>query len=160
MDLGKFAYMALPAPSNTTCRNRKAPIGYKLSFVEFDGNGSPKAAANSTTAAVDIVSNPDLSKCPSNCFRPVGLAWDTQGRLYMSSDSTGEIYMITKTDGSGINDVRQASNGGSANGSYIGSSPSPTPSGNAGVRGWKVSHGSYWVAGAGAAVVGGALPLV
>jgi hypothetical protein len=56
-------------------RNREEPIGYKLSFVEFDGNGSPRAAANSTTAAVDVVSNPDLSTCPGNCFRPVGLAW-------------------------------------------------------------------------------------
>jgi hypothetical protein len=75
----------------------------------------------------------------------------------MSSDSTGEIYMVTKTDGSGINDVRQASNG-SAGGSPSGSSPSPTPSGSGGVRTWKVSQGSYWVAGV--AAVGGALPLV
>jgi hypothetical protein len=129
-------------------------MGYKLSMVEFNGNGSPTAAANSSTAAVDIVSNPDLSKCPRECFRPVGLAWDTQGRLFMSSDSTGEIYMITKSDGSGVADVRQASNVGSG----TGSSPSPTPSGSDGVRRWKVSQGSYWIAGA--AAVGGALPLV
>ena len=132
-------------------------MGYKLSMVEFDGNGSPTVAANSPTAAVDIVSNPDLSKCPSECFRPVGLAWDTQGRLFMSSDSTGEIYMITKPDGSGVADVRQA-NGGSGGGSGTGGSPSPTPSGSDGVRRWKVSQGSYWIAGA--AAVGGALPLV
>lgn len=137
--------------------NRENPIGYKLSMVEFDGNGSPRAAANSTTAAVDMVSNPDLSKCPSECFRPVGLAWDTQGRLFMSSDATGEIYMITKADGSGVADVRQAS-GGSGGGSGTGSSPSPTPSGSDGIRRWKVSQGSYWIAGA--AAVGGALPLV
>lgn len=144
--------------SYTVFRNREDPIGYKLSMVEFDGHGTPTAAANSTTAAVDVVSNPDLSKCPDECFRPVGLAWDTQGRLFMSSDSTGEIYMITKPDGSGINDVRQVSGGGSGGGSGTGSSPSPTPSGSDGVKRWKVSQGSYWVAGA--AVVGGALPLV
>jgi hypothetical protein len=72
----------------------------------------------------------------------------------MSSDSTGEIYMITKTDGSGVNDVRQVSGGGS--GSNTGSAPSPTASQGAGLRTWKVSQGSFWVAGA--AVVGGALP--
>jgi hypothetical protein len=128
--------------------------------VEFDGNGSPRAAANSTTAAVDVVSNADLTKCPSNCFRPVGLAWDTQGRLYMSSDSTGEIYVITKTDGSGVNDVRQVSNGGGS-GTPSGSAPSPSPSNSNGIRRWKVSQGSYWVMGAaGAAAVGGVLPMV
>ncbi|KAH4903227.1 hypothetical protein HBI80_117580 [Parastagonospora nodorum] len=136
--------------------NRDAPIGYKLSFVEFDGNGSPTAAANSTTAAIDIVSNPDLSACPSNCFRPVGLAWDSQGRLFMSSDSTGEIYMITKTDGSGVNDVRQVSTGGSNSGSNTGNAPAPSSSQGAGVKSWKVGQGSFWIAGA--AAVGGALP--
>ncbi|KAL5120292.1 hypothetical protein ACEQ8H_001850 [Pleosporales sp. CAS-2024a] len=136
--------------------DRQVPVGYKLSFVQFDGNGSPTAASNSTTAAIDIVSNPDLSACPDNCFRPVGLAWDTQGRLYMSSDATGEIYMVTKTDGSGIDDVRQVSNG-SSGGSTTGSAPAPARSQGAGVKKWAVSHGSYWIAGA--AMVGSALPL-
>ena len=141
-------------PNNV--RNRDAPIGYKLSFVEFDGNGSPTAAANSTTAAIDIVSNPDLSACPSNCFRPVGLAWDSKGRLFMSSDSTGEIYMVTKTDGSGVNDVRQVSTGGSNGGSNSGNAPAPSSSQGAGVKSWKVGRGSFWVAGA--AAIGGVLP--
>ncbi|KAH8727518.1 soluble quino protein glucose/sorbosone dehydrogenase [Phaeosphaeriaceae sp. PMI808] len=131
--------------------NRQVPIGYKLSFIEFDSNGSPKAAANSTTAAFDVVWNPDLSKCPEKCFRPVGLAWDSQGRLYMSSDTTGEIYVITKTDGSGVNDVRQVSSG-----SGSGSAPSPTSSTSKAVKKWKGSKGSYWIA----AAVGGALPLI
>lgn len=78
--------------------NREEPIGYKLSVVEF-ANGEPVEASDSRTAAVDIVSNPDLSACPSACFRPVGLAWDGNGRLFMSSDSTGEIYMITRNEG-------------------------------------------------------------
>lgn len=76
----------------------------------------------------------------------------------MSSDATGEIYMITKTDGSGVNDVRQVSSGGEGGGGGTGTGPVPTESAGAGVRSWKVSQGSYWVAGA--AVVGGALPLV
>jgi hypothetical protein len=136
--------------ASNACRNREQPIGYKLSMVEFDGNGSPRAAANSTTAAVDIVSNPDLSACPSGCFRPVGLAWDSQGRLYMSSDSTGEIYVVTKTDGSGINDVSRATTGGGST-TPSGSAPSPSASTGAGTR-WECS---FWAV-AGAAMVGGA----
>jgi len=83
-------------------RDRIDPIGYKLSVVEFS-NGSPIESANSSTAAIDIVSNLDLSKCPNNCFRPVGLAWDSKGRLFMSSDTTGEIYVVVRADGSSAN---------------------------------------------------------
>lgn len=34
---------------------------------------------------------PDNTKCPSECLRPVGLAFDGKGRLFVSSDSTGEV---------------------------------------------------------------------
>jgi hypothetical protein len=75
----------------------------------------------------------------------------------MSSDSTGEIYVVTKTDGSGVNDVRQVGNGGSGGGSGTGtgSAPVPTESTGGSSKLWKCS---YWAAGA--AVVGGILPLV
>lgn len=44
--------------------------------------------------------NADVTTCYNDdCFRPVGLAWDKKGRLFMSSDQTGEIYVITRTDG-------------------------------------------------------------
>jgi glucose/arabinose dehydrogenase len=78
--------------------NRDDPVGYKVSVVDF-ANGEPVDGSNSTTAAVDILSNADDSVCPDNCFRPVGLAWDDSGRLFMSSDSTGEIYVITREEG-------------------------------------------------------------
>ncbi|RAR11318.1 soluble quino protein glucose dehydrogenase [Stemphylium lycopersici] len=96
--------------------NREDPVGYKLSLVPFDGKGSPTTPSNSTTAITDIVSNPDLSACPDSCFRPVGLAWDSQGRLFMSSDSTGEIYVVTREDGSGVADVSQVENDGGNDG--------------------------------------------
>lgn len=51
---------------------------------------------------MDVLSTKDLSQCPDNCFRPVGLAWDSKGRLWFSSDSTGEIFVM-KNDGSGDN---------------------------------------------------------
>jgi glucose/arabinose dehydrogenase len=78
--------------------NRDDPVGYKVSVVDF-ADGEPVDGRNSTTAATDIVSNADESVCPDNCFRPVGLAWDNSGRLFMSSDSTGEIYVITRDRG-------------------------------------------------------------
>ncbi|KAF1840796.1 soluble quino protein glucose dehydrogenase [Cucurbitaria berberidis CBS 394.84] len=138
--------------------NRQSPIGYKLSLVSFDGNGSPTSPANSTTAAVDIVSNRDLSQCPRGCFRPVGLAWDSRGRLFMSSDSTGEIYVVTKLDGTGVADVHERPSNGNSNPSGSGSAPSPTGSGTSkAVRRWRVASGGYWVAGAAAV---GVLPMI
>ncbi|EMD00918.1 hypothetical protein BAUCODRAFT_118642 [Baudoinia panamericana UAMH 10762] len=78
--------------------DRQPPVGYKLSVVEF-ANGQPTQPSNSTTAAVDIVSNANITNCPTGCFRPVGLAWDSQGRLFMSSDATGEIYVVLRANG-------------------------------------------------------------
>jgi hypothetical protein len=134
--------------SNIFIRNREQPIGYKLSFVEFDGNGSPTAPANSTTGATDIVFNPDLSACPDSCFRPVGLAWDSQGRLFMSSDSTGEIYVVTKEDGSGVADVSEAANDGSTTSPTASGSAPQSSESSSSARRWRVGSGSYWVAGA------------
>ena len=84
-------------------RDRNGSTGYKVSKVDFD-NGVPKAAPTSKTAVIDIMSNVDVSKCGqiepyvwnNLCFRPAGLAFDKAGRLFMSSDQTGEIWVITK----------------------------------------------------------------
>lgn len=81
--------------------NRETPIGYRLSLVEFTMDGEPLHDPQSMTAAQDIFANEDPSRCPGDCFRPVGLAVDPQGRIYMSSDSSGEIYLITRVSGSG-----------------------------------------------------------
>lgn len=84
------------------CRNRDVPSGYKVSMVPFE-NGEPVAASDSTTAALDIFSNVDNGRCPDDCFRPAGLAFDNQGRLFMSSDATGEIYVIVREPATGTN---------------------------------------------------------
>lgn len=76
--------------------DRSKPAGYKISTIDF-ANGSPVAAPDSTTSTTDIMTNPDTSQCPKNCFRPVGLALDPKERLFMSSDSTGEIYVLVKS---------------------------------------------------------------
>ncbi|KAI5369238.1 putative soluble quinoprotein glucose/sorbosone dehydrogenase [Septoria linicola] len=100
--------------------NRDSPIGYKLAYVDF-ANGEPTEASDSTTALKDVMTNMDTSACPGGCFRPVGLAWDSQGRLFMSSDSTGEIYVITRTDGKKVNETATGTAvSGGANGTESG----------------------------------------
>ncbi|KAL8771204.1 MAG: hypothetical protein Q9209_003375 [Squamulea sp. 1 TL-2023] len=75
--------------------DRSEPVGYKLSVIPF-ANGEPVAAPDNKTAATDVLVNVDNSQCPRGCFRPVGIAFDQHGRLFMSSDSTGEIYVVVK----------------------------------------------------------------
>lgn len=83
--------------------DRTNPVGYKLSVIPFE-NGEPVAAPDNNTAATDILVNPNNSICredsPGNCIRPVGIAFDSLGRLFMSSDDTGEIYVVMKEQGS------------------------------------------------------------
>ncbi|PVH86096.1 soluble quino protein glucose dehydrogenase [Cadophora sp. DSE1049] len=76
--------------------DRTLPAGYKVVSLDFS-NGSPVAESTSMTAAQDIFSNPDTTVCPGSCFRPVGLALDGKGRLFVSSDSSGELYVLAKT---------------------------------------------------------------
>lgn len=89
----------------TTFRDRTHPVGYKLSVIPFQ-NGEPVATSDNNTATTDILANPDNSVCkknsPGNCIRPVGIAFDSLGRLFMSSDDTGEIYVVVKDQSSNI----------------------------------------------------------
>ncbi len=71
-------------------------MGYKLSVVAF-ANGQPVDGPNSKTAVKDVLTNPQLTGCPAKCFRPVGLAMDKLGRIFMTSDTTGEIYVVQET---------------------------------------------------------------
>lgn len=98
--------------------NRDDPVGYALSVVAWEPEGEPVDPPDSMTAKTDIFGNEDLSRCPSNCHRPVAMAIDAQGRIYLTSDSSGEIYLISRTDDS------DTPAGGSPTGS--GASPSAT----------------------------------
>ena len=102
------------------------PSGYKVSAIAFS-NGEPVAESTSTTGYVDVVSNADNSKCPDDCFRPVGLAFDSQGRLFFSSDSTGEIYMITGESSNGANGTVDGAPIPSATATGAGMSSTSTP---------------------------------
>ena len=83
-------------------RDRTIPSGYKVSSIAFSPtDGQPVSPPNSTTAYTDIFYNADQSKCAANCFRPVGMAFDRQGRLFVSSDASGEIYVLVQSGGGG-----------------------------------------------------------
>ncbi|KAI3395227.1 hypothetical protein diail_1653 [Diaporthe ilicicola] len=108
--------------------DRTDPAGYKLSRVQFDSNtGAPVAPSDSNSATADILSNADLSKCPDSCFRPVGLAWDAEGRLFMSSDSTGEIYVLQRSDMSATGGTATATGTSSGTGTLVTSTSSTRP---------------------------------
>lgn len=52
--------------------------------------------STSTTALIDIMTNQNIGSCPNSCFRPVSVAVDAKGRVFMSSDTTGEIYVLQR----------------------------------------------------------------
>ena len=68
-----------------------------LSLVKFDAtSGQPVDPPTSNTSATTIFANSNNTACPDACFRPTGLAFDKQGRLFMASDASGEIYVVTQ----------------------------------------------------------------
>ncbi|KAI6778990.1 L-sorbosone dehydrogenase-like protein [Emericellopsis cladophorae] len=83
--------------------NREDPVGYKISSVAFNADGMPEANSDSRNGTKDVLTTPDLGNCPDECFRPVGMAWDADGRMWFTSDSTGEIFVMERTSGGGDN---------------------------------------------------------
>ncbi|KAG8533294.1 uncharacterized protein KY384_002077 [Bacidia gigantensis] len=88
--------------------DRTEPSGYKLSVIPF-ANGEPVARPDNNTSYTDILTNEQNSACPDHCFRPVGIAISQDGRLFMSSDASGEIYVIAREQGAAS--TRQGSSG-------------------------------------------------
>lgn len=64
--------------------------------IPWSGN-QPSAGVTSTTGFDYIFQASDLSKCPGGCVRPVGLDFDSRGRLFGSSDTTGEVIPFLQT---------------------------------------------------------------
>ncbi|KAJ3033542.1 hypothetical protein HDV00_006077 [Rhizophlyctis rosea] len=101
------AYVALHG-SNPLHRNPGS--GYKVVYLPGHyrhgaDSWEPNVRLPSTRKAyVDLLFNADEKKChgfvsPSPCFRPVAMAWDRlhPKRLYVSSDGTNEIFVVTFT---------------------------------------------------------------
>lgn len=77
--------------------NRENPTGYTLSVVQFD-DGEPVEPPSSHDSVTHVVSMADLSTCPDNCFRPMGIAWASDDRVFLTSDTTGELYILDRRD--------------------------------------------------------------
>lgn len=93
--VGSHSYASFRASLHSYAKNRdrSQPVGYKVSLIDFV-NGEPVAPSTSNTSYTDILTNADNSKCPGACFRPVGMTFDRHGRLFVSSDASGEIYVL------------------------------------------------------------------
>lgn len=75
--------------------NKSPPDGFRLSRVAFNPQtGQPTEPVTSTTAAVNIMYNENTGNCPNRCFRPVNVAWSPSGKLFMTSDTTNEIWIV------------------------------------------------------------------
>ncbi|PFH50981.1 hypothetical protein AMATHDRAFT_60193 [Amanita thiersii Skay4041] len=67
--------------------DRTPPTGYGIVRVDIP-------IASPSQEARFIIQATDLGTCPGSCIRPVGIAFGKDGRLYASSDSSGEIFVI------------------------------------------------------------------
>lgn len=110
--------------------DKSNPVGYLIGQVKFDAStGQPTEPSDSTTALVDIIRNTDDSSCPTSCMRPVGMTIDSQGRLFFTSDATGEIYVLVNSSGT-------ATSSASGTGTMV--TPTPTKKSAAGKISWNV----------------------
>ncbi|KAF8636780.1 hypothetical protein AX16_010981 [Volvariella volvacea WC 439] len=71
--------------------NRIPPTGYGVVRVPFLLGHPLRNIAYSF-----LIQATDLNTCPGSCIRPVGLAFGVDGRLYVSSDSSREIFVIER----------------------------------------------------------------
>ncbi|KAH7094502.1 cellobiose dehydrogenase-like protein [Paraphoma chrysanthemicola] len=79
--------------------NRSPSSGFKIIDVPFTKTASgyaPRRRANGTSAAwTEIFWSPDEEHCSTTqCFRPVSIAQDRVGRMYVTSDSGAEGELI------------------------------------------------------------------
>jgi hypothetical protein len=118
--------------------DRTMPVGYYVGTVAFDEAGEPVDAATSNTSFVPVLSNVNNSRCPGNCFRPVGMAFDKQGRMFMASDASGEIYVIMQEKGAvGTGNATTTTGAGAS--SSVAASPTSTAKSGAAKTGISVT---------------------
>ncbi|KAI1497763.1 soluble quino protein glucose/sorbosone dehydrogenase [Biscogniauxia marginata] len=80
--------------------NRQPPTGYKLVAIPFtkepDASYAPVANASDGAGYIDIFYPPDEGACSSStCARPVGIVFDAASRIYMTSDTSGEVFLLS-----------------------------------------------------------------
>jgi hypothetical protein len=111
--------------------DRTMPIGYFVGTIAFRTDGEPVDPPTSNTSLTTVFSNVDNTRCPGNCFRPVGMAFDQLGRLFVASDASGEIYVIMRDTAQANATVGGGASSTSAGGSVASSTSTPAASGSA-----------------------------
>lgn len=109
-------------------------MGYHLGIIGFR-DGDPVEPSTSKTAVHPVLSNKDVTACPDACFRPAGLAFDAQGRLFMSSDASGEIYVVQNVGAASPGGGGNSTGGGGSTGSGGSGGGSSTGGGGGGSGG-------------------------
>jgi len=70
--------------------NSDIKVGYKVSLFPFHVDQS-----GPTGFMLDVIYEPDTAGCGNSCLRPVNAIFDLKGHLYVSADSSGEIFKVT-----------------------------------------------------------------
>lgn len=74
-------------------KDQTQPIGYKVFLTEF-ASDEPVAPSTGNILVTDIFTGADNSRWSDPRFRPVGMAFDRQGRRFVSSDASCENYVL------------------------------------------------------------------
>ncbi|KAA1475752.1 soluble quino protein glucose dehydrogenase [Dentipellis sp. KUC8613] len=68
--------------------DRSPPTGYAVVRL-------PHPALHNSTYT-PLVQATNLTSCPGACIRPAGIAFGPEGKLYVSSDSSGEVFVLER----------------------------------------------------------------
>ncbi|RBR03348.1 hypothetical protein FVER53590_03838 [Fusarium verticillioides] len=77
--------------------NRAEAAGYSVGVNDFKDGQPALPAIKSRNATQPIIFNTRMHRCNGECFRPVSLAWDKKNRLFFSSDTTHEVFVLYNT---------------------------------------------------------------
>ncbi|KAF9465596.1 hypothetical protein BDZ94DRAFT_1253498 [Collybia nuda] len=70
--------------------DRSPPTGYGVAHIPFP----PSSPSETTLGYRFIVQAELLNTCPGSCITPDGLAFGVDGRLYVSSTLSGELFLV------------------------------------------------------------------
>ncbi|KAB5588903.1 hypothetical protein CTheo_7658 [Ceratobasidium theobromae] len=76
--------------------NRAPPTGYKVVRIPWAKN-RPRAHPSSVNGYETVVGASNTTQCPTSCIRPVAVLFDKLGRMFVTSDDSGEVFVVQKS---------------------------------------------------------------